>query len=48
MLKQVVNVAVPLKLIAKKDLATAIVDSIIAHKAVTDTTNSKMLETAGL
>lgn len=48
LLQQTINVAVTLKLIAKKHLTTVIVDATIAHKAVAYPTDSKMLETERL
>lgn len=46
LLAQTINVAVMLKLIAKKDLAQVIVDSTVQQKAVAHPTDSKLLETA--
>ena len=46
LLAQTINVAVTLKLIAKKDLAQVIVDSTVQQKAVAHPTDSKLLETA--
>lgn len=46
LLASTINVAVTLKLIAKKQLATVIVDSTVMPKAIAHPTDSKMLETA--
>ena len=46
LLASTINVAVTLKLIAKKQLATVIVDSTVMPKAIGHPTDSKMLETA--
>ena len=46
LLSQTINVAVHLKLIARKDLATVIVDSTVQEKAIAYPTDIRMLETA--
>ncbi|MBL8329541.1 MAG: IS5 family transposase, partial [Rubrivivax sp.] len=46
LLAQTINVAVHLKLIARKDLATVIVDSTVQEKAIAYPTDIQMLETA--
>ncbi|MCE2660018.1 MAG: IS5 family transposase [Rubrivivax sp.] len=46
LLAQTINVAVHLKLIARKDLATVIVDSTVQEKAIAYPTDIRMLETA--
>ena len=48
LLAQTINVALTLKLIAKKELATVIVDSTVQEKAISHPTDSKLLETARL
>ena len=45
-LASTINVAVTLKLIAKKQLATVIIDSTVMPKAFAHPTDSKMLERA--
>ena len=46
MLARTVEVAVTLKLIAKKELSRIIVDSTVQEKAIAHPTDSKLLETA--
>jgi IS5 family transposase len=46
LLASTINVTVTLKLIAKKQLATVIVDSTVMPKAIAHPTGGKMLETA--
>jgi transposase, IS5 family len=46
LLARTMEVAVPLKLIAKKELTRVIVDSTVQEKAVAHPTDSKLLETA--
>lgn len=46
LVSQTINVAVHLKLIARKDLATVIVDSTVQEKAIAYPTDIRMLETA--
>jgi IS5 family transposase len=46
LLAQTINVAVHMKLIARKDLATVIVDSTVQEKAIAYPTDIRMLETA--
>lgn len=46
LLSQTINVALHLKLIARRDLATVIVDSTVQEKAIAYPTDIRMLETA--
>jgi IS5 family transposase len=47
LLAQTIIVALTLKLIAKKKLATVIVDSTVQEKAISHPTDSKLLECSG-